>query len=95
MPPRPPLPTRRWLSSSTRILRHAPRLTTKPDATVSAERQGKQAKRIGYVVPVKAFSQETQAFLKDEEGLSLGEVLKEGEEGEGVVGTGSVVEMRR
>lgn len=33
--------------------------------------------------------------MKDEEGLSLGEVLKEGEEGEGVVGTGSVVEMRR
>jgi hypothetical protein len=50
---------------------------------------------------VKAFSQESRAFLKDEEAVGLGEVvpemLEEGEVGgeSGVVRRGMVVEMRR
>lgn len=96
MPPRP-LIQRRWLITSTRLLRHAPRATTHDTNSTDAQQKGgKQRKRIGYVVPVKAFSQEVQAFLKDAEGLGLGEVLEEGEEGEeGRVRRGSVVEMRR
>lgn len=97
MPLRPTDLSRRYIGTTTRLLRQAPRSTSKPTAAAQKTSVGKATgKRIGYVVPVKAFSQETQAFLKDEEGLALGEVLKEGlEEGQGAVGRGSVVEMRR
>lgn len=97
MPPRPTtVLRRRCLTTGTSRLRQAPNTSKAPTTGTPQTVQKPKANRIGYVVPVKAFSQETQAFLKDEDGLSLGEVLREGEEGgEGVVKRGSVVEMRR
>lgn len=88
MPPRPYAlvrPARRWLTTSPRILRQVANSADKRRRAV-----------LEYAVPVKAFSQETQAFLRGEEGLGgLAEVVGEEGRGEGVVGRGAIVEMRR